>query len=51
MTSLEERYALQFIHTLQVEDLLNKEVEERNSSWKPSKALAVRYALSRSFLC
>ncbi|KAJ6592425.1 hypothetical protein B0H19DRAFT_1055150 [Mycena capillaripes] len=40
MTSLEERYALQFIHTLQVEDLLNKEVEECNSLWKPSKALA-----------
>ncbi|KAJ6540596.1 hypothetical protein B0H19DRAFT_1078004 [Mycena capillaripes] len=39
-TSLEERYALQFIHTLQVEDLLNKEMEERNAMWKPSKAVA-----------
>ncbi|KAJ7798008.1 hypothetical protein B0H14DRAFT_3886724 [Mycena olivaceomarginata] len=39
-TNLEERYALQFIHTLQVEDLLNKDVEERAASWKPSKALA-----------
>ncbi|KAJ7230963.1 hypothetical protein B0H12DRAFT_1240083 [Mycena haematopus] len=38
--NLEERNTLQFLHTLQVEDLLNKEVEERNSSWKPSKALA-----------
>ncbi|KAJ7665487.1 hypothetical protein B0H14DRAFT_3909966 [Mycena olivaceomarginata] len=39
-TNLEERYALQFIHTLQVEDLLNKDVEERAASWRPSKALA-----------
>ncbi|KAF7351015.1 hypothetical protein MSAN_01663800 [Mycena sanguinolenta] len=39
-SSLDERHALQFIHTLQVEDLLNKEAEERNSAWKPSKALA-----------
>ncbi|KAJ7253006.1 hypothetical protein B0H12DRAFT_1233714 [Mycena haematopus] len=37
--NLEECNTLQFIHTLQVEDLL-KEVEERISSWKPSKALA-----------
>ncbi|KAJ7690612.1 hypothetical protein B0H14DRAFT_3532196 [Mycena olivaceomarginata] len=39
-TNLEERYALQFIHTLQVEDLLNKGAEEQNASWKASKALA-----------
>ncbi|KAJ7851796.1 hypothetical protein B0H14DRAFT_3660006 [Mycena olivaceomarginata] len=33
-TSLEECYALQFINTLQVEDLLNKGEEEQNVSWK-----------------
>ncbi|KAJ7197513.1 hypothetical protein B0H12DRAFT_1238086 [Mycena haematopus] len=37
---IEERYALQFIHTLQVEDLLNKGIEEQDASWKPSKQLA-----------
>ncbi|KAJ7847472.1 hypothetical protein B0H14DRAFT_3675982 [Mycena olivaceomarginata] len=39
-TSLEERYALKFIHTLQFEDLLSKGAEEQNASWKASKALA-----------
>ncbi|KAJ7801160.1 hypothetical protein B0H14DRAFT_3489924 [Mycena olivaceomarginata] len=38
--SLEERQALQFMHTLQVEDLLNKGAEEASASWKASKTLA-----------
>ncbi|KAF8189470.1 hypothetical protein K438DRAFT_1971592 [Mycena galopus ATCC 62051] len=39
-TNIEERNALQFIHTLELKDLLAKTTEERVENWAPSNKLA-----------
>jgi hypothetical protein len=48
--SKEERDALQFIHTLELKDMLVKSSEERSENWTPSSKLAVRAFLARNTL-
>jgi hypothetical protein len=48
--SKDERDALQFIHTLELKDMLVKSSEERSENWTPSSKLAVRAFLVRNTL-
>jgi hypothetical protein len=40
-TDIEERSALQFVHTLELKDMLAKSTEVRVENWAPSNKLAV----------